>query len=217
MTGDPAQEFQKVLAALGEFGLLMVSDRGFPSVSGLVAGEPVKGSWWSHPLAHTIFGVNEILEDHKDVLITKLIGGKVTFVHRSMWPHVYAIGSAREKWQMEGLSSAAITLFKKLQITGTLNTNKLDPVRGIKPGDIARELESRLLIHSEQVHTGSGAHAKTIETWEHWADRVGLKARRSDPEKARQFLEKRVKELNERFGARGGLPWLQANIREQTP
>ena len=50
MTGDPAQEFQKVLAALGEFGLLMVSDRAFPSVSGLIAGEPVKGSWWSHPL-----------------------------------------------------------------------------------------------------------------------------------------------------------------------
>lgn len=207
MTADPAQEFQKVLAALAEFGLLMVSDRWFPSVSGLITGGSVKGSWWSHPLAHTIFGVNEILEDHKDVLITKLISGKITFVHKSIWPHVYTIGSARERWQMDGLSSAAKTLLKKLQNEWILNTNDLKAVGGIKPGDIARELESRLLIHSEQVHTQSGAHAKKIETWDHWADRVGLKARPSEPEMAKQFLEKRVKELNDRFGARASLPW----------
>ena len=93
MTADPAQEFQKVFDALEDFGLLLVSDSTFPSVSGFIARSPIKGSWWSHPLAHTIFGVNEILEDHKDVLITKLVVAKVTCIHRVMWTSVYAVAT----------------------------------------------------------------------------------------------------------------------------
>ena len=38
MTADPAQEFQKVFAALRDFGFLLVSDRAFPSVGGLITG-----------------------------------------------------------------------------------------------------------------------------------------------------------------------------------
>ena len=61
MTEDPLAKFKKVLSSLESFGLLLVSDRAFPSVAGLVAGEPVRGSWWSHPMAHTIFAVDEML------------------------------------------------------------------------------------------------------------------------------------------------------------
>ncbi len=206
MSADPAQEFQRVFEALKRRGLLLVSDKAFPSVSGLIVGEPLKGSWWSHPLAHTIFGVNEMLEDHKDVLITKLIDGKVTFVHRRMWKHVYAVGAGGEAWQTKGLSTAATTLLRKIKKEERLDTSKIGPISGVKVGDVARELEERLLIHAEQIHTESGAHAKIVETWDHWANRVGLKERKTDPEFARQFLEKRVNELNRQFGARAKLP-----------
>lgn len=213
MTADPAQEFQKVLAALGSFGLLMVSDNAFPSVSGLVVRERVKGSWWSHPLAHTIFGINELLEEHRDVLITKLVAGKVTFVHRKLWPQIYAIGTAGEDWQMKGLSPAAKALFEKAQKKGSVDTSKLGAVHGMKPGDAARELELRLLIHAEQVHTELGAHAKIVETWDAWADRVALKDRGTDSKAAKQLLENRVKELNKKFGARAQLPWPSVALR----
>jgi len=208
------QELQKVLASLESFGLLLVSDRAFPSVASLIAGEPVKGSWWSHPLAHTIFAVNEMLEDQKGVLITKLLGGKVTFVHRTMWPQVYAIGTAREDWQMEGLSTPAKTLLTRVEKETCIDTDKIGVIRGTKPGDLARELELRILIHAEQVHTESGAHAKRIQTWESWADRVGFKARQTDPQVAKKLVEKRVKELNKKFGADVRLPWLTVYSRQ---
>jgi hypothetical protein len=207
MTEDPFSKFKKVLLSLESFGFMLASDRAFPNVASLIAGKPVKGSWWSHPLAHTIFAVNEMLEDHKDVLLTKLISGKVTFVHRNMWQQVYSIAIACDDWQTEALSSAARELLKKLQNQSTLDTTELVPLRGKKPGDIARELELRLLIHAEQFHTESGAHAKMIETWKHWADRVGLKGRPTDPQSAKQIVERRVNELNHKFGANGRLPW----------
>ena len=34
---------------LAECGLLLESDAKLPSVAGLVACAPVRGSWWGHP------------------------------------------------------------------------------------------------------------------------------------------------------------------------
>jgi hypothetical protein len=210
MTADPAQEFQKVFDSLKKLGLLVVSDTTFPSVTRLITGERMKGSWWSHPLAHTIFNVNEMLEDHKDVLIVKLVSGKVTFVHRTLWPNLYAIGTARDEWQMKGLSAPAKALLQKLEKESELDTKKLRSTQGVKPGDTARELESRLLVHSAQVHTESGAHAKKIATWQHWAMRVGLKETSIDSQTARRVFQERVAELNNQFMANGRLPWLNS-------
>lgn len=207
MTVNPLENFPKVLAALRTFGLLLVSDRAFPSVASLITGNYLSGSWWSHPLAHTIFGVNEILEEHPDVLITKLVNGKITFVHRKLWIHVYAVGTAREEWQINGLSAAAKTLLKTVEKETSIETDRLGPIDGKKPGDLARELESRVLIHTEQVHTKTGAHAKRIETWDNWARRVRFKGGRGNEKAAKLFLENRVSQLNKKFGTGAKLPW----------
>lgn len=207
MTGDIVQELQKVLATLESLGLLLVSDRAFPSVAGLVASEPVRGSWWSHPQSHTIFAVNEMLEDHHDVLITKLVNGKVTFVHRKLWQHVYTIGTAREDWQLANLSKAGKTLLKKVEHETSIVTDKVGVIGGKKAGDVARELEISMLIHAEQFHSESGAHSKRIETWDSWAKRVSFKARRGDQKSARLFFENRVSQLNNKFGSGAKLPW----------
>jgi hypothetical protein len=39
---------------LARHGLLMKADTKLPSVTAMVAGESVNGSWWAHPRAHTI-------------------------------------------------------------------------------------------------------------------------------------------------------------------
>ena len=39
--------------------------------------------------------------------MTKLVYGKVTYVHRALWPRVIAVGRAREPWQMKGLAAGA--------------------------------------------------------------------------------------------------------------
>jgi hypothetical protein len=95
------------LAYLRRVGLLMNSDTRLPSVTTLVAGEAVRGSWWAHPLANAIFLSLQEPAAHPDLLLLKLIGGKDTFVHRRLWPEIAAIGLSGESWQTLGLRREA--------------------------------------------------------------------------------------------------------------
>lgn len=88
------------LAFLAEHGVVLASARGpVPSVAEAVAGEPIRGSWWGHPRGHDIFSALGQIADSPDALSFKLIGGKVTFVHRRLWPALVRladrIGAAR--------------------------------------------------------------------------------------------------------------------------
>ena len=176
---------------LADLGLLLESDPKLPSVAGLVAGEPVKGSWWGHPKGHAIFRALRELAARPDVLVCKLVSGKVTFVDRRLWPAVVAVGTAREPWQMSKLSRAARSLLAQVTREGRVEVS----------GEAVRELERILLIYSEQVHTESGAHAKVLETWERW----GGAAARLTPERGKRELERVLAELNRRFGGNGRL------------
>lgn len=214
MTTASADHFKRVFTNILEFGVLLESDPTLPSVCTLITGAPLRGSWWSHPLAQTIFQVNEKLQDHQDVLITKLISAKVTFVHRDLWPEILAIGTAREPWQMQGLSISAQALLKTLEETGVLRTDQVGWAKSLsqstaksKPGDAARDLERKLLIHAEQIHTASGAHAKLLETWEQWSTRTGFAAPAIQTDQAKKNLEERLRKLNDEFGATARLPW----------
>jgi hypothetical protein len=206
MSASIRRQFDKVFLQLEKLGFLLLSD-SLPSVTRIVAGEGLRGSWWGHEQAQTIFAVSEMLEDHQDVLVMKLISGKVTFVHRELWGRVYSVGVAREDWQLKNLSQGAKLLLKTLDAEGTLQTNKLNKSFGPKPGETAGELELRLLIHAEQVHTESGAHAKILETWNAWAKRAGFRARPKSPSAARHFLEQRLAEINKNSAIKGRLPW----------
>ena len=110
MTADLRKQFDEVFLQLQKFGLLLLWDSDLPNVTRLVANEKVSGSWWSHKTAHRIFAVSEMLEDHPDVLIMKLVSNKVTFVHRELWGRVYSIGVAREDWQLKKLSPCRETI-----------------------------------------------------------------------------------------------------------
>ena len=207
MTASLQKQFDKVFAQLADNGFLLLTDLALPNVSRLVAGETVRGSWWSHKHAQTIFAVSELLEDHKDVLIMKLISGKVTFVHRELWKTIYSIGVAREDWQLNGLSREAKAMLKWIDEVGRIQTNKVGSTFGPKPANAARELEGRLLVHGKQIHTESGKHAKVIETWDEWAKRARFRARANDPVAARRFLDQRLAEINNQHNGNGRLPW----------
>ena len=107
MTAGLRKQFDEVFLQLEKFGLLLLSDSALPNVSRIVAGEKISGSWWSHKAGQKIFAVCEMLEDHADVLIMKLVSNKVTFVHRELWGRVYSIGVARDDWQLKKLSPVA--------------------------------------------------------------------------------------------------------------
>ncbi len=191
-------------------GLLLESDAALPSVASLVAQEPIRGSWWGHPRGHDIFQANEQLAAHPDVIACKLISGKVTYVHRSLWPALFTVARSREAWQLRGISPSARALLAKVTREKILRTDRLRQSRSAKSkalGEAARELEKRLLVYSEEIHTETGAHAKALETWEHWAKRRGLARPTTTIEQAKEQLEQSLELLNTRFGALGQLPW----------
>ena len=75
-------------------GVVLASARGpVPSVAEVVAGEPIVGSWWAHRKGRAIFAALSELDDSDDVRCFKLVDGKVTFVHRRMWPALARLAS----------------------------------------------------------------------------------------------------------------------------
>jgi len=70
-----------------EHGIVMASARAaVPSLAEAVAGEPIVGSWWAHPKGRAIFAALCEIDDSDDVRCFKLVDGKVTLVHRRVWP-----------------------------------------------------------------------------------------------------------------------------------
>jgi hypothetical protein len=165
----------RALQIVEKYGLLLVSDARVPSVAGIVTGEKVHGSWWAHPRSHDIFRVNQFLAEHPHIAVAKLIYGKVTFVHRKLWAALVAVGSACETWQTEGLSPAALSLMKLAVDRGALRIDEIPAELGSNQKEVsgaARELEARLLVYAEDVHSESGRHTKQLESSKHWALRV---------------------------------------------
>ncbi len=203
-------QFNKVFSELKRTGLLLEQDASFPSAVGLITGGPLRGSWWAHPLSHLIYDVLGQLGTHPDVLVSKLLSKKVTFVHRKLWPAIFAIGTARDDWQIGKLSSTAKSLLKKLDKDGELQTDVLVAVGGYESKTLSKtvnELEAALLIHSMQFHTERGKHARRLETWPHWANRVKFTGRKLPPERAKKKFEEIAAGLNSELTAKGKLPW----------
>lgn len=179
-------------AALERHGLLLLQDPRLPSLATLVAGAPVKGSWWGHPAGRDIFRIAGALDDDNDVTTAKLLAGKVTFVHRRLFSALAAAGAERATWQLASLTRAAADLLDTIDAAGSLQTS----------GPPAKELERRLLVASRQVHTTSGAHATELSTWAKF--RAATKTRAITPARGRSDLEAAAAALG---AARSLLPW----------
>ena len=81
MTDDEAISFIK------EHGVVLASAKGpVPRLAEAIVNEPISGSWWAHPKSHRIFAIFQAVTDSKDVLVCRIVNGKVTFVHRRLWP-----------------------------------------------------------------------------------------------------------------------------------
>ena len=77
----------EALKFLEVHGVVLASAKGpVPRMSEVIAGEPIRGSWWGHAKGHEIYSVLGFLEESPDVLVCRLIGGKITLVHRRLWP-----------------------------------------------------------------------------------------------------------------------------------
>jgi hypothetical protein len=68
-------------------GIVLISAKGpVPRLTEYIVGGTIKGSWWAHPQGRAIFTLINAVEDSGDVLICRMIDGKLTMVHRRLWP-----------------------------------------------------------------------------------------------------------------------------------
>lgn len=198
-----ARDEAKVFKELEREGLLLFTDPKLKSVAGIVAGEPIHGSWWSHEKGRLIFAVCEKLSDHPDILIAPLVSGKLTWIHKPLWPAVIAVATQRAPWQMTGLPPLAKSVLAKVSRADSVRSDTLT-----KPEATASKiLETRLLVHGGQVHTEKGAHARVLESWENWALAAGFHGKLPDPARAMALLAAKVAALNALYRTSARLPW----------
>ena len=84
-----------------QHGIVLQAAHGpVPSLAEAVAGERILGSWWGHPQGRAIFHAVQAAYESPDVLVCRLIDGKITYVHRRLWPAVVKLASRFTKRQL---------------------------------------------------------------------------------------------------------------------
>ncbi len=75
------------LAFVERHGVVLLTARGpAPNLAEAIAGAPVRGSWWSHRDGRAMFSIFASVRGSDRVLTCRLIDGKLTLVHRRLWP-----------------------------------------------------------------------------------------------------------------------------------
>ena len=156
--------------AISQRGLLLVHDRELPSATRVLAGEPIAGPWQDHPAAGDIYGALRGLGE--DVRRMTLIRGKVTLVHRRLWPSVLGVAIGGERWQTADLSSDARFLLRRLRQEGDVMSEDIRLPEGSREqGVVIADLEKRLLLRRLQAPTEGGKPVKFLRSWEvTWQD-----------------------------------------------
>jgi len=89
------------LAFVERHGIFLQAARGpLPNLAEAIAGGTIRGSWWDHPKGKKIFRAIRTICESPDVLVCKLVEGKITYVHRRLWPALTKLASRFRKEQL---------------------------------------------------------------------------------------------------------------------
>ena len=78
----------QALAFIKRHGIVCESVRrdAIPSLADAIAGGAIRGNWWPHARRREIFAITRAVRDAPEILVCKLVDGKITFVHERVWP-----------------------------------------------------------------------------------------------------------------------------------
>lgn len=92
------------LAFIRRHGVVLEGARGpVQNLAEAVAGERIHGSWWGHTKGQEIFRLTRAVRDSGDILVCRLVGHKITYVHRRLWPALVRLADAFEKGDLAAL------------------------------------------------------------------------------------------------------------------
>jgi hypothetical protein len=136
------------LAFVERHGVVLASARGpVPSVAEAVAGQPIIGSWWAHPRGKAIFAALSEIDDAEDVRCFKLVDGKVTFVHRRLWPALARLASDGT------LAAPRVASIQQEHMPTGEHRNLVTPFPDWVPDDVARAA-SALTVDDARAQLG---------------------------------------------------------------
>jgi hypothetical protein len=85
-------------------GVVLESAKGSrPNLAEAVAGEPIRGNWWGHQKGSAIFRATRAVRDSSDVLVCRLLDGKVTYVHRRLWPAIVRLADSLDRTKLTAI------------------------------------------------------------------------------------------------------------------
>lgn len=155
-------------------GIALVRERRVLTLGQLaerIAGEPISGSWWGHPAGKEIYRVATALEEARDeVLVAKLVDGKVTFVHRALWPALARV-VLDEGWRKKaarGLTSDAAAVLRGVEASGRVDLTQVPMGSPKTIAAVKKQLEAGGLVISSSEHTDQGSHATVLTSWKRW-------------------------------------------------
>ena len=135
---------RQALAFVKRHGIVLQAARGpVPSLAEAVAGGPIKGSWWGHPSGQQIFELADVVSDSPDVLVCKLVDGKVTYVHRRLWPALVKLSSRFPKAQLA-------KTWNEHTETGAHRSGRVPFPRWV-PEDVQREAAALSVAEAEKL------------------------------------------------------------------
>src|SRR5258706_13425904 len=83
---------EEALAFVRQHGVVLASAKGAaPRLTEAIVGEDIKGSWWAHPKSHHIYSILGAVADSDQVLVCRLVGGKVQLGHRRPLPSLLSL------------------------------------------------------------------------------------------------------------------------------
>jgi hypothetical protein len=87
-----------------QHGVVLETGRGpRPNLAEAVAGEHIDGSWWAHKKGRAIFRATRAARDSDQILVCRLVCGKITYVHRRLWPAIVRLAESLEKKTISAL------------------------------------------------------------------------------------------------------------------
>ena len=132
------------MAFVERHGVVLQAARGpVPSLAEAIAGGPIRGSWWGHPKGREIYRVTEAVCASPDVLVCKLVEGKVTYIHRRLWPALVKLSSRFQKEQLA-------KVWNEHTRTGAHRSRRI-PFPEWVPGEVIGDAERLSLAEAERI------------------------------------------------------------------
>lgn len=125
----------EALVFIEQHGVVLASAKGpVPRLTEAIAGEPIKGSWWGHPKGQQVFLILEAVTESQSVLVCRLVKGKITLVHRRLWPALVRLAKR--------LSPDQIAQVKQEHTSSGRHVNKEVPFPRWVPAAVIRQAKS---------------------------------------------------------------------------